>query len=68
MNVKRNIQLTNDAMTNIKIMIPMLNEEQRKAVSYVMFGCFIGEEISENKRNLQKATKVEFQQSNSIKN
>lgn len=47
MEEKRKIKLTDDPMTNIKIMVPMLNDEQRRAVSHVMFGCFIGEEISE---------------------
>ena len=53
MKKKRNIKLTNDPMTNIKIMLPMLNEEQRRAMSHIMFGCFIGEEISKNRNVLR---------------
>lgn len=58
MTKKRDIKLTNDSMTNIKIMVPMLNEEQRKAIAHVIFGCFIGEEISENRKNFQKTIKA----------
>ncbi len=47
MDPERKIKLTDDPMTNIKMMIPMLNDEQRKAMSHVMFGFFIGEEVSE---------------------
>lgn len=42
----KNIQLTDDPLTNIHIMVPMLNEEERKAVSYLMYGCFIGKELA----------------------
>lgn len=38
---KNNIQLTDDPLTNIKVMVPMLNDEQRKIMSYVMYGCFM---------------------------
>lgn len=53
----RNIELTDDPLTNIHIMIPMLNDRAREAVSYLMYGCFIGEEIAEgkNKKELQEA-------------
>ncbi len=32
--VKRNIQLTDDPLTNIHIMIPLLDEKSREAMSY----------------------------------
>ena len=53
---KENITLTDDPLTNIHIMIPMLNDRAREAVSYLMYGCFIGEEIAEGKKKkeLQK--------------
>ena len=54
---KKNIKLTNDPMTNIKIMVPMLNEEQKKAMAHVMFGCFIGEEISKDKKKINNKEK-----------
>lgn len=50
MNNTRNIRLTDDPLTNIERMIPMLNDEQRKAMSHVMFGCFIGEEIGKSEK------------------
>ncbi len=55
---KRRIHLTDDPMTNIKIMVPMLNEEQRKAMSHVMFGCFIGEEIGEARKSRKESARV----------
>lgn len=46
----KNIKLTNDSLTNIHIMIPMLNDRAREAISYLMYGCFIGEEVAESKK------------------
>ncbi len=43
----KNVKLTDNPLTNIHIMIPMLNEESRKAMSYLMYGCFIGVQLSE---------------------
>lgn len=51
---KRNIQLTDDPLTNIYIMIPMLDDEQRKAMSYVMYGCFIGGKVAKHAEELQE--------------
>ena len=45
----KNIELTNDPLTNIYIMIPLLDDEARKAVSYLMYGCCLGMELKERK-------------------
>lgn len=42
--VKKNINLTDDPLTNIHLMIPLLDDEARKAISYVMFGYILGDE------------------------
>lgn len=44
-NIK-NIKLTDDPLTNIQTMIPYLNDKSREALSYVIYGCCIGEEIA----------------------
>ncbi len=51
---EKNIQLTDDPLTNIHIMIPMLDDEQRKAMSYVMYGCFIGGKVAKHAEELQE--------------
>lgn len=57
----KKLELTNDPLTNIHIMIPLLNEESRKAISYLMYGCFLGsqmvrdKEISKEPNGLQEA-------------
>ena len=52
----KNIDLTDDPLTNIKMMIPMLNERSREAVSYLMFGCCLGESIArQESKQLQEA-------------
>lgn len=58
MGEKRKINLTDDPMTNIRIMVPMLNDDQRRAISHVMFGCFIGEEISEARKNNKEGARA----------
>lgn len=45
----KNLELTKDPLTNIKMMIPMLDERSREAVSYLMFGCYLGEAICKDK-------------------
>lgn len=45
----KNLELTKDPLTNIKLMVPMLNEESRKAVSYLMFGFYLSERCEANK-------------------
>lgn len=51
MGKEKNIKLTDDPLTNIQIMIPMLDEENRKAVSYLMYGCYIGQQLEKEKSN-----------------
>ncbi len=46
MSKKKNVNLTDDPLTNIQIMIPMLNEENRKALAYLMYGCYIGQQLA----------------------
>lgn len=43
---KLSLELTEDPLTNIEMMVPMLNERSREAVSYLMFGCYLGEFIA----------------------
>lgn len=47
---KKNIRLTNDPLTNIHIMVSMLDDRARERFSDMMFGSFIGEEIAEKKK------------------
>lgn len=54
----KNVQLTDDPLTNIHIMVPMLNDEARKAVSYLMYGCCIGEELASKKRETDNNKKL----------
>lgn len=51
----RKIELTEDPLTNIKMMIPMLNERSREAVSYLMFGCCLGESLARAGSNREDA-------------
>lgn len=53
--MKDNIQLTDDALTNIYIMTPLLNDRQRDAMSYLMYGCYIGEELAKEKTKKEVA-------------
>lgn len=48
------LELTNDPLTNINLMVPMLNDRAREAVSYFIYGCCVGESIS--KIELEKDT------------
>lgn len=47
---KKNIRLTNDPLTNIHIMVSLLDDRARERFSDMMFGSFIGEEIAEEKK------------------
>lgn len=54
----KNLELTKDPLTNIGIMVPMLNDRAREAVSYFMYGCCVGESIakdSQRDKQLQEA-------------
>ena len=44
----KNIKLTDDPLTNIHIMVPMLDDEARKAMCYMMYGCFLGAQLSKD--------------------
>lgn len=43
---KLGLELTEDPLTNIEMMVPMLNDRSREAVSYLMFGCYLGESMA----------------------
>lgn len=43
----KKLKLTKDPLTNISIMVPMLNDQAREAVSYFIYGCCVGEAIAE---------------------
>ncbi len=45
----KSVQLTDDPLTNIYAMVPMLNEKAREAVSYLMYGFYLGEKLSDTK-------------------
>lgn len=42
----KDLELTKDPLTNIGIMVPLLNDRAREAVSYFMYGCCVGESIA----------------------
>lgn len=46
----KNLELTKDPLTNICLMVPMLDDRACEAVSYLMYGCFLGQSIAEKKR------------------
>lgn len=54
----KELELTKDPLTNISIMVPLLNDRAREAVSYFMYGCCVGESIakdSQRNKQLQEA-------------
>lgn len=50
----RNLELTTDPLTNIGLMVPPLNDRAREAVSYFMYGCFVGESIAKDSQGSQQ--------------
>lgn len=56
-NVK-DLELTKDPLTNIIRMIPLLNDESRKAVSYFMYGYCLGEAVADNSQKNQDTSTV----------
>lgn len=48
MNKNKKIELTKDPLTNINLMVPMLNDRTREAVFYFIYGCCVGESISKS--------------------
>ena len=51
MEDKKNIKLTDDPLTNIYIMTPFLDDRAREAVSYLMYGCCLGEKLADKKES-----------------
>ena len=52
---KKEIKLTSDPMENIRIMVPMLDDNGREAVSNLMYGYFLGKESAgHEKKELQE--------------
>lgn len=51
----KNINLTDDPLKNIYIMIPMLDDEARKAISHLMYGYYLGKESGNKEKDLQEA-------------
>ncbi len=52
----KKLELTEDPLTNIERMTPLLNEESRKAVSYLMYGCYLGESMAKGKQQDEPLT------------
>lgn len=50
MTKAKSVKLTSDPLTNIHIMVPLLDDKAREAVSYLMYGCYIGERLAEDKK------------------
>lgn len=50
MTKAKSVKLTSDPLTNIHIMVPLLDDKAREAVSYLMYGCYIGEKLAEDKK------------------
>ena len=50
----KNINLTDDPLKNIYIMIPMLDDEARKAILHLMYGYYLGKESGNKKKDLQE--------------
>lgn len=50
--VYKEIRLTDDALTNIHIMTPYLDEMGRLAVSSMMMGLIWGQEMEKNQKNV----------------
>ena len=45
---KKDLKLTNDALTNIHMMIPLLDEEAKEKISCVMYGCYLQKKVEED--------------------
>lgn len=55
----KDIQLTKDPLTNISIMVPMLNDRAREAVSYFMYGCCVGESIAKGEKSADSTKQLQ---------
>lgn len=49
----KKLELTKDPLTNIKMMIPMLDDRAREAVSHMMFGFYLSESLAKDKEKKQ---------------
>lgn len=58
-NIKE-LELTNDPLTNISLMVPLLNDRAREAISYFMYGCYVGESIAAD--NSQEGPQEQLQE------
>lgn len=54
----KELELTKDPLTNISIMVPMLNDRAREAVSYFMYGCCVGESIAKDSQRDKQLQEV----------
>lgn len=54
MSEKKKLKLTDDPLTNIYLMIPMLDDRAREAVSCLIYGCYLGEELALKKSETKK--------------
>lgn len=56
--MKKKIKLTDDPMANIHIMVPLLDEEGRKAISNMMFGYYLSESMRNRKEGQNKEAEM----------
>lgn len=56
MTEQMNIKLTDDPLTNIGIMVTLLNDNAREAISYLMYGCYLGEVLADRKKEKKQET------------
>lgn len=59
MEDKKRVEFTEDPLTNIHKMIPMLDEESRKAMSYLMYGCYFGIQLARGAKLNENITEKE---------
>ena len=55
----KKIQLTDDPIVNIHMMVPLLDDEGREAISNMMFGYYLSESIR-NRRKEEPSKAVEL--------
>lgn len=54
----KKLELTKDPLTNIKMMIPLLDDRAREAVSYLMFGYCIRESMEKDGQRDKQSQKA----------
>lgn len=57
----KDIKLTDDPLTNIYKMVPMLDDEGKKAISHVLLGYCMGEAIKGEKNSLGEQKQSEHE-------